>query len=286
MTIALPGPLVSTAWLAEHLGQAGLVVVDASWYLPAMNRDPRREYLAAHVPGAVFFDLDAESDHGTDLPHMLPPPEKAAAALGRLGIGSADAVVVYDGSGANLSAPRFWWQLKVLGHDRAAVLDGGFQRWSAESRPTEGGPTTRPPARFEARFRPELIRSFDQVSAVVGDDSVALLDARSPGRFEGREPEPRPGLRGGHVPGARNLPYARLVAGDGTMLPRVELLERFKEAGLDLDKQVITSCGSGVSACALALALEIVGHRRYAVYDGSWAEWGGRPDAPVQAGPA
>lgn len=286
MTITLPGPLVSTAWLADHLGHPGLVVVDASWYLPAMERDPRHEYLAAHVPGAIFFDLDAESDQGTALPHMLPQSAEAGAALGRLGIGSDDAVVVYDGSGANLSAPRLWWELKVLGHDQAAVLDGGFQRWAAEGRPRESGPVTRSPARFDTRFRPELIRTFEQVATAVGDETVGLLDARSPGRFEGREPEPRPGLRGGHVPGARNLPYARLVTGDGTMLPKVELLERFKEAGVDLSQPVITSCGSGVSACALALALEIVGHRRYAVYDGSWAEWGGRADAPVRTGPA
>jgi thiosulfate/3-mercaptopyruvate sulfurtransferase len=285
VTIPLPVPLVSTDWLATHLGQGGLVVLDGSWYLATMGRDPRAEYLAAHIPGAVFFDLEAHSEQGSSLPHMLPDPAEAARRLGELGISNSDAVVAYDGSGNNLSAARVWWHLKVLGHDRVAVLDGGFQRWRAEGRPVESGEVSRARTTFTSRFRPELVRSFDQVRAAVGTASIALLDARAAGRFEGRDPEPRPGIRGGHVPGAKNLPYGQVVAGDGTVLPLAELAERFRSAGVDLDKPVILSCGSGVSAAALALALDLLGHRRYAIYDGSWTEWGGRDDAPIETGP-
>jgi len=286
MTISLPGPLVSTSWLAEHLGQPGLVVLDGSWYLPAMGRDAHAEFLAAHVPGALFFDIDAHSDPRTPLPHMLPEPAVAARLLGEMGIGNDDTVIVYDGSGLNLSAPRVWWHFKVLGHDRVAVLDGGSGLWRREGRPTESGPVTRPPKPFRPAFRPELIRTLDQMRAVIGDPTVVLVDARSAGRFEAREPEPRPGIRGGHIPGARNVPYGDLVTAAGTVLAPADLEERFKLAGVDLDKPVITSCGSGVSAAALALGLEILGHRRYAIYDGSWTEWGGREDTPVRTGPA
>lgn len=284
MTTRLPGPLVSTEWLARHLADPDVVVVDGSWYLPAMNRDPREEYLAAHVPGAIFFDLDAFSDERTPLPHMFPPPETAAARLGAAGISRDHRIVLYDGSGSNLSAPRFWWQLRLLGHDQVAVLDGGFQKWRAEGRPVESGEVTRSATTFRADFRPELIADAEQVRGLVGDPEVVLVDARSAGRFEGREPEPRPGLRGGHIPGARNVPYGRVVDADGTMLPPAQLAQRFADAGVDLERRIVTSCGSGVSACAVALALEVLGHRRYAVYDGSWAEWGGREDLPVATG--
>lgn len=281
---ALPGPIVSTAWLAEHLGRPDLVVVDASWYLPAMQRDHKAEYRSGHLPGALFWDIDLMSDPASDLPHMLPPPELAARQVSALGIGDHDLVVAYDGSGTNMSAPRVWWHLRALGHEAVAVLDGGRNKWMAEGRPMESGWIEPAPRRFTARPRPDLVRGLKEVRALVTSEAAVLLDARAVGRFEGREPEPRPGVRGGHIPGARNLPYTRLVGADGTMLDRAELRQRFEEAGVDLARPVVTSCGSGVTACALALGLEVLGHRQVAVYDGSWTEWGGRTDTPVETG--
>jgi len=284
MALTLPGSLVSTAWLADHLGDPSLVTVDASWYLPAMNRDPIAEYRAAHVPGAVFWDLDALSRHDTSLPHMLPDPATFARQVGSLGIGNESVVVVYDGSGTNLSAPRVWWELRLHGHDRVAVMDGGMGKWQAEGRPIEAGLVDRGAVGFVTRVRPDLIRSLDQVRAALGTEAQ-LLDARSRGRFEATEPEPRPGIRGGHVPGARSVPYGELVGPDGSLLAPPELRRVFEGAGIDLARPVITSCGSGVSACALALALELAGRPDAAVYDGSWTEWGGREDTPIETGP-
>lgn len=286
MTITLPVPLVSTDWLAEQLGRPGLVVLDASWYLPQMNRDPLHEYRAGHIPGALFWDLDAMSDASSGLPHMLPEPAVAADRIGALGISNEDAVVVYDGSGVNLSAPRAWWHFRALGHERVAVLDGGMARWRAQGRPAQAGEESRPPTSFHAEWQPRLVRSIEQVRAAVGSRALDLVDARSAGRFEGREPEPRPGLAGGHIPGARNLPFAQVVDAEGLVLSPVELRARFATVGIDLVKPVIATCGSGVSAAALALGLEVAGHRDYAVYDGSWAEWGGRSDTPIETGPA
>ena len=285
MTLTLPTPLVSTAWLAAHLGDPDLVVVDASWYLPAMARDPRAEYRAGHVPGAVFWDLDALSRQDTPLPHMLPDQDTFAAQAAGLGLSNASAVVVYDGSGDNLSAPRVWWELRLHGHDRVAVLDGGLGKWKGEGRPLESGTVERPAARFVARRRPDRLRSLDQVRGALGT-GAQLLDARSGGRFEATEPEPRPGIRGGHIPGARSVPYGALVAADGTLLPAADLRRLFERVGVDLDRPVTTSCGSGVSACAVALALEVAGAPPAAVYDGSWTEWGGRDDTPIESGPA
>ncbi|MHB1329195.1 MAG: 3-mercaptopyruvate sulfurtransferase [Gemmatimonadales bacterium] len=286
MTITLPVPLVSTDWLAEQLGRPGLVVLDASWYLPQMNRDPLHEYRAGHIPGALFWDLDAMSDASSGLPHMLPEPAVAADRIGALGIGNEDAVVVYDGSGVNLSAPRAWWHFRALGHERVAVLDGGMARWRAQGRPEQAGDEFRPPTSFHAEWQPRLVRSIEQVRAAVGSRALGMVDARSAGRFEGREPEPRAGLAGGHIPGAKNLPFAQLVDSAGQLLPPVELRARFEAVGVDLAKPVIATCGSGVSAAALALGLEVAGHRDYAVYDGSWTEWGGRSDTPIETGPA
>ncbi len=286
MSVTLPGALVSTTWLADHLGEPDLVVVDASWYLAAMQRDPRAEYLAAHIPGAVFYDLDAESDRGTSLPHMLPDPATLARGLGGLGIGDTDRVVVYDGSGINLSAPRLWWTLKAAGHDAVAVLDGGFRRWREENRPVEAGPSRGATRQFTARMRPGLIRSLQQVRSALGTPQVQFLDARSRGRFEGTEPEPRPGLRGGHIPGARNLPFTELVGPDGRALPPEVLRARFLGSGVDLSRPVVVSCGSGVTACALALGLDLLGVKEYAVYDGSWSEWGREDGPPIETGPS
>lgn len=285
MPLTLPEPLVSTAWLAGHLEDPGLVVVDASWYLPAMGRNPRAEYRAGHIPGAVFWDLDALSLQGTPLPHMLPDPATFARQTGRLGIGNDTAVVVYDGSGNNLSAARVWWELRLHGHDRVAVLDGGLGRWKAEGRPLEAGVVERLPVRFEVHLRPGLLRTLDDLRARLGA-SIQIVDARSAGRFAATEPEPRPGIRGGHIPGARSVPYAELVSEQGTVLPVDELRRRFEAAGVDLSRPAVTCCGSGVSACAVALGLTLAGQPDVAVYDGSWTEWGGRDDTPVEAGPA
>jgi thiosulfate/3-mercaptopyruvate sulfurtransferase len=279
---ALPRPLVSTAWLQAHLGEPDLVVLDASWYLPSAGRDPRAEFEQAHIPGARFWDLDANSSQATGLPHMLPSPAELERLIGALGIGNASRVVVYDGSGANLSGPRVWWTLRIAGHDAVAVLDGGMTVWRSEARPLEQGQTTPVPARFTMRFRPELVASLEGIRSRTDGGRTQILDARSAGRFHGTEPEPRPGLRGGHIPGARNLPFSELTSADGRLLPVDVLRRRFTEAGLDLDREIIASCGSGVSACVLGLGLELLGHRRWAIYDGSWAEWGREEGPPIE----
>jgi len=279
-----PSPLVTTAWLADHLSEPALAVVDASWYLPAMQRDPRAEFLEGHIPGAVFWDIDALSEQGTTLPHMLPDRDLFVRQVGTLGIGNQDRVVVYDGSGINLSAPRVWWELRFAGHETVAVLDGGLGKWRAEGRPLASGPVTRAPSAFEPHWRPELVRSLSEVQEAIRAKSAQLLDARSAGRFAGTEPEPRPGIRSGHIPGAHNLPYADLVGADGTMRGPAELAQRFADAGIDVNRPVVTSCGSGLTACALALGLHLLGNRSAAVYDGSWTEWGAPDGPPVERG--
>lgn len=284
--IPLSTPLVSTDWLARHLGEPALVVADASWYLASLNRNGRAEYEAGHIPGAVFWDLDELSDRSSPLPHMLPPLAHLARGIGALGIGNGDRVVVYDGSGTNMSAARAWWTLRLLGHEMVAVLDGGFKRWRAEGGPVQSGRARWEPKAFHVRHRPELVRDQAETRAVMESGSVGILDARSSGRFEGIEPEPRPGLRGGHIPGARSLPFAELTGPNGTMLPPEEIRRRVVLAGSDLARPLILSCGSGVTACVLALGLELAGHRDYAVYDGSWSEWGLADGPPVETGPA
>jgi len=286
MSASLPTPIVSTDWLATHLGEAQLVVVDASWYLAAMNRDARAEYQAGHLPGAVYWDLDLLSDRSSPLPHMLPDPATLAREIGALGIATNDRVVIYDASGVNLSAPRVWWTFKVAGHDAVAVLDGGLARWKAEGRPLEAGWARRAPARFEARWRPALLKTLADMRGLVEAGDWQILDARTRGRFEGTEPEPRPGLRGGHLPGARNLPFAELLDPSGLLLPPAELRRRYEAAGVHLTRPIVASCGSGVTACALALGLELLGVAPYAVYDGSWSEWGAQEGPAIEQGPA
>ena len=276
MTSTLPTPLASPEWLAAHLGEADLAVVDASWYLPQQARDPRAEFLAGHIPGARWFDLDAASALDTDLPHMLPDGDRFRATMETLGVGSASRVVVYDGSGTQMSAPRLWWMLRVHGHAQVAVLDGGMMAWRKGGHPVEFGPARPPPAAtFVARLRPELVRDRADIVPVLEDSSATLVDARSRERFQGLVDEPRPGLRRGHMPGACNLPFTELVdPATGRYLPAGDLRSRFLDAGVDPSRPAIATCGSGVTASSLALALQLAFGSEVPVYDGSWAEWG------------
>lgn len=274
--------LVSTAWLAAHLGAPDLRVVDATWYLPHLKRDARAEHRQAHVPGAVYFDIDEVKDIRNPLPHMLPGAEEFARAVGALGIGRGDRVVVYGGR-YGIASARVWWTFRVFGHDAIAVLDGGLPKWRADDRPLQAGENPPAPRPFTADYRPELVRSLASMRANVDRRDEQVVDARSHGRFVATEPEPRPGLRGGHIPGSVNVPYDSLFRPeDGTLLPARELRAVFAAAGLDLAKPVVTTCGSGVSAAVLTLGLHMLGRRDAPVYDGSWTEWAGRTDTPVE----
>ncbi len=280
-----PPAVVSTEWLSSNLGRVGLRVLDGSWYLPGSGRNAATEYAAGHIPGAVFFDIDANSDPSTPLPHMLPTAERFAERMTALGLSDSDHVVVYDGSGQNLSAPRVWWMFRAFGHDRVSLLDGGMVKWRREHRPLEPGITTRPPGNFTARLDPTAVRDLTSVRANIDRPLEQLVDTRSAGRFAGVDPEPRPGLRGGHVPGSVNLPFTDLVRLDGTVWPVEDLRRRLLAAGVDLSRPIVATCGSGTSACALVLSLHLVGHSPTAVYDGAWAEWGSRADTPVEVQP-
>lgn len=283
--MAPASPLVSTQWLADNLGRPGVVVLDATYHLPTAKRDPRAEYDREHLPGALFFDIDTIADPDSSLPHMLPSPESFARTVEALGIGSDDHVVAYDSYGL-MSAARPWWMFRAFGHDRVSVLDGGLPKWKREGRPvTDAKSVPAPVKRFQARPRPDLVRSKDQLLGNLKSRSEQVLDARAAGRFQGTAPEPRAGLRSGHIPGSINLPYNRLVDGQTqTVLPREALLAEFAKSGIDLRQPVVTSCGSGVTACVLALGLELAGAKRVAVYDGSWSEWGLPGNTPVETG--
>ena len=274
--------VVSTAWLAARLGTTGIRVLDASWYLPGSARDAAAEYRFGHIPGAVFFDLDAVSDQESPLPHMLPSAADFAGRMSTLGLNDSDTLVIYDGSGVNLSSARVWWTFRMFGHERVAVLDGGMGKWRSELRPIEQGEVTPPSGSFTARLDHGGVRDLAAVRENIVNRSEQLVDVRSRGRFDGVEPEPRPGLRAGHVPGSVNLPFTELVSRDGTLVPPDTLRHLLAEAGVDLDRPVVATCGSGTSACALVLSLHSIGHTQNAVYDGAWAEWGARADTPVE----
>ncbi len=278
--------LVETEWLAQHLTSPDVVVIDASWHMPATGRSGRAEYMEKRIPGAIFFDIDDISDEKSSFPHMLPSTVKFSSRMKKMGIGDGARIVVYDTSGI-FSAARVWWTFRAMGHQDVAVLNGGLKKWKAEGRPIEDGP---PPRRSERHYTPlqntEIIRDIDEMKALLKRPGAQIVDARPKARFEGAEPEPRPGLRAGHIPGSKNIPSQSLLNADGTFKSEAELAAIFKSAGIDVTRPVVTTCGSGVTASMLALALAVLGQTNAAVYDGSWAEWGQDNGLPVETGPA
>ena len=286
MPYAHPEALVGTDWLAAHLSDPHVRVVDGSFKLPGVTPTARQDYDQAHIPGAVFFDIDDICEPGTSLPHMIPTPELFAQKVGALGIGEDDRVVVYDSAGLS-SAGRAWWMLRMFGHHNVAVLDGGLPKWRAEGWPLDAVVRNPPQRRFTTRFDPSLVRDKRALIENLATRREQVVDARAAGRFDGTAPEPRAGMRSGHIPGSRNVPYELLTdPGTRQLKSADELARLFRDAGVTLDRQVVTSCGSGVTACALAFALHLIGHPVAAVYDGSWSEWGLPGDPPIETGPA
>ena len=280
-----PKTLVSTHWLAAHLRDPDLRILDASWYLPDAGRNPAADYKRSHIPGARFFDIDEIADLRSDMPHMAPPPEKFVSRLRAMGVGDGHQVVVYDSAGL-MSAARVWWLFRLMGKRDVAVLDGGLPKWRAEGRDLSDMPPVVRDRHMTTSRQNQLVRDVTEVARAAKLGDHAIIDARPPGRFEGTAPEPRAGLRGGHIPGAHSVYFKSLLHDDGTMKPVPALRQVFVDAGVDLRKPAITTCGSGITAAVLSLALERIGKSDHSLYDGSWSEWGMYADLPIATGPA
>jgi thiosulfate/3-mercaptopyruvate sulfurtransferase len=272
--------LVSTQWLQDHLDAPDIVIVDGSYYLPTQKRNAREEYLAAHIPGAVFLDIDTVKDRNSDLPHMMPSPEVFSSTMREMGIGDGSTIVTYDGLGL-FSAPRVWWMFRVFGVRDVYILDGGMPKWKAEGRPIDFGEVKRTPRHFTARYNRGAIADVEDVNRALAHPDMQVVDARNAGRFQGTAPEPRQGLPSGHMPGALNLPWEHLLV-DGKLAQPQAIAKAFAEAGIDIDKPIVTTCGSGVSAAILWFALDAIGKEPKALYDGSWTEWASRGDLPIE----